>query len=136
MSWSGAGEIFNPGQRHLREEMDRKQIEAKIPGNEGHGETQVDLAGDSGQRNLHGIVEARRDVVRPAEVLARPARKDRDLRFGAGDPVDDLVERPVATDHDEQPALGGCGARKLRQMPGRLRQELVAVEPELAGACA
>ena len=43
MSWSGVGEIFNPGQRHLREEMDRKQIEAKIPGNEGDGETQVDL---------------------------------------------------------------------------------------------
>ena len=43
MSWSGVGEIFNPGQRHLREEMDRKQIAAKIPGNEGDGETQVDL---------------------------------------------------------------------------------------------
>jgi len=43
MSWSGVGEIFNPGQRHLREELDRKQIEAKIPGDEGGGETQVDL---------------------------------------------------------------------------------------------
>ena len=43
MSWSGVGEIFNPGQRHLREELDRKQIEAKIPGDEGEGETQVDL---------------------------------------------------------------------------------------------
>lgn len=43
MSWSGVGEIFNPGQRHLREELDRKQVEAKIPGNEGDGETQVDL---------------------------------------------------------------------------------------------
>ena len=37
MSWSGVGEIFNPGQRHLREELDRKQVEAKIPGNEGDG---------------------------------------------------------------------------------------------------
>jgi hypothetical protein len=43
MSWSGVGEIFNPGQRHLREELARKQIEAKIPGDEGEGETQVDL---------------------------------------------------------------------------------------------
>ena len=43
MSWSGVGEIFNPGQRHLREEMDRKRVEAQIPGTEGDGTTQVDL---------------------------------------------------------------------------------------------
>ena len=54
MSWSGVGEIFNPGQRHLREELDRKQIEAKIPGNEGDGETQVDL-----ENNVVRIAQAR-----------------------------------------------------------------------------
>ena len=43
MSWGGLVEIFNPGHRHLREEMDRKRVEAQIPGNEGDGTTQVDL---------------------------------------------------------------------------------------------
>ena len=43
MSWGGLVEMFNPGHRHLREEMDRKRIEAQIPGNEGDGTTQVDL---------------------------------------------------------------------------------------------
>jgi hypothetical protein len=43
MSWSGVGEIFNPGQRHVREEMERKRVEAQIPGSEGDGDTQVDL---------------------------------------------------------------------------------------------
>ena len=73
MSWSGVGEIFNPGQRHLREEMDRKQIEAKIPGNEGDGETQVDL-----ENNVVRIPQPRpkdpTDPVEPADVQggARP----------------------------------------------------------------
>ena len=66
MSWSGVGEIFNPGQRHLREEMDRKQIEAKIPGNEGDGETQVDL-----ENNVVRIPQPRpkdpTDTVEPAD---------------------------------------------------------------------
>ena len=43
MSWGGLVEMFNPGHRHLREEMDRKRVEAQIPGNEGDGTTQVDL---------------------------------------------------------------------------------------------
>ena len=43
MSWGGLVEMFNPGHRHLREEMDRKRIEAQIPGNEGDGTTQVDF---------------------------------------------------------------------------------------------
>ena len=63
MSWSGVGEIFNPGQRHLREEMDRKQIEAKIPGNEGDGETQVDL-----ENNVVRIPQPRpKDAKEPVE---------------------------------------------------------------------
>jgi hypothetical protein len=43
MSWGGLVEMFNPGHRHLREEMERKRVEAQIPGNEGDGTTQVDL---------------------------------------------------------------------------------------------
>jgi len=43
MSWGGLVEMFNPGHRHLREEMERKRVEAQIPGNEGDGTTQIDL---------------------------------------------------------------------------------------------
>jgi hypothetical protein len=43
MSWDGLVEIFNPGHRHLREERDRKRVEAQIPGNEDDGQTRVDL---------------------------------------------------------------------------------------------
>ena len=68
MSWSGVGEIFNPGQRHLREEMDRKQIEAKIPGNEGDGETQVDL-----ENNVVRIPQPRpKDPTDPVEPADAP----------------------------------------------------------------
>jgi hypothetical protein len=42
MTWGGLDEIFNPGAAHFREEMDRKRIEARIPGNEG-GPNTVDL---------------------------------------------------------------------------------------------
>jgi hypothetical protein len=43
MSWDGLVEIFNPGHQHLRQERDRKRIEAQIPGTEGDGLTRVDL---------------------------------------------------------------------------------------------
>jgi len=43
MSWDGLVEMFNPGHRHLREEVDRKRVEAQIPGNERVGATHVDL---------------------------------------------------------------------------------------------
>jgi hypothetical protein len=43
MSWDGLVEMFNPGHRHLREERDRKRIEAQVPGNEDDGQTRVDL---------------------------------------------------------------------------------------------
>ena len=42
MTWGGLDEIFNPGAAHFREELDRKRIEARIPGNEG-GPNTVDL---------------------------------------------------------------------------------------------
>lgn len=35
MTWGGIGEIFNPGQRHLEEELASKRVEAQIPGDEG-----------------------------------------------------------------------------------------------------
>jgi Family of unknown function (DUF6191) len=61
MSWDGLVEIFNPGHQHLREERDRKRIEAQIPGSEGDGATQVDLE--------HGVVRiaAPRPASAPAE---------------------------------------------------------------------
>jgi hypothetical protein len=54
MSWGGLVEIFNPGHRHLREEMERKRVEAQIPGNEGDGTTKVDL-----ENNVVRIAQAR-----------------------------------------------------------------------------
>lgn len=35
MTWGGLDEIFNPGSAHLRDEMKRRRVEAKIPGTEG-----------------------------------------------------------------------------------------------------
>jgi hypothetical protein len=54
MSWGGLVEMFNPGHRHLREEMERKRVEAQIPGNEGDGTTKVDL-----ENNVVRIAQAR-----------------------------------------------------------------------------
>ena len=42
MTWGGIGEIFNPGQRHMEEELASKRVEAKIPGDEGRPD-RVDL---------------------------------------------------------------------------------------------
>ena len=41
MSWDGLIQIFNPGQKHLADERDRKRIEAQMPGSE--GDALVDL---------------------------------------------------------------------------------------------
>lgn len=56
MSWDGLIEIFNPGHRHLREERDRKAVEAQIPGNEDKNATRVDL-----ENNVIRITEPARD---------------------------------------------------------------------------
>jgi hypothetical protein len=72
MSWDGLVEIFNPGHQHLREERDRKRIEAQIPGSEGDGPTQVDLE--------HGVV--RITAPRPEQV---PGGRSDDAPSGAGD---------------------------------------------------
>ena len=85
MSWSGVGEIFNPGQRHLREEMDRKQIEAKIPGNEGDGETQVDL-----ENNVVRIPQPRpKDPADPADAADPVEPADAAGGAPADDPDDE-----------------------------------------------
>ena len=42
MTWGGIGEIFNPGQRHMDEELASKRVEAQVPGDEGHP-NRVDL---------------------------------------------------------------------------------------------
>ena len=75
MSWGGLVEMFNPGHRHLREEMDRKRIEAQIPGNEGDGNTQVDLENN---------------VVR----IAQPRPKERPDDAPAGTPDDAADDGP------------------------------------------
>ena len=70
MSWDGLVEIFNPGHRHVREERDRKRIEAQIPGSDGDGLTRVDLE--------HGVVRIaaprpeQMPVVRPDDAASGP----------------------------------------------------------------
>ena len=68
MSWGGLVEMFNPGHRHLREEMDRKRVEAQIPGNEGDGSTQVDL-----ENNVVRIAQPR-PTERPHDAPQETAR--------------------------------------------------------------
>lgn len=42
--WDGLIQIFDPSQKHLADERDRKRIEAQIPGSEGDpNKTWVDL---------------------------------------------------------------------------------------------
>ena len=60
MTWGGLDEIFNPGAANFREEMDRKRIEARIPGNEG-GPNTVDL-----EKGVVRITVARKQVA-PAD---------------------------------------------------------------------
>jgi hypothetical protein len=72
MSWDGLVEIFNPGHQHLREERDRKRIEAQVPGSEGDGPTKVDLE--------HGVVR----IAAPRREHMPVVRPD-DAPSGAGD---------------------------------------------------
>jgi Family of unknown function (DUF6191) len=70
MTWGGIGEIFNPGERHASEELQRKRVEAKIPGREGDpnrvdldsGVVHITLAppvaaapGEEGESQAHGV---------------------------------------------------------------------------------
>ena len=115
MSWSGVGEIFNPGQRHLREEMDRKQIEAKIPGNEGDGETQVDL-----ENNVVRIPQPRPKTPGPRQTprthrrrRRRPRTSDPPRRRRPGRPRPRPLsrERLTAVEGVVGVVLGGSRAR-------------------------
>jgi hypothetical protein len=84
-------------------------------------------------RHGEGVVEAARDVEGADEVTARAAMDNRELgAFGACQAVDDLVDRPVPTDRDEQ----ACSARdrftgEVGQVSGPLGEERVAAQPAL-----
>ena len=72
--------------------------------------------------------------MRLAEVLARAGREHRELGVEAGDAVHDLVQRAVAADDDQQLVRRGGLARELDQVPRPLREQRLAVEPELLRA--
>lgn len=57
MTWGGLDEIFNPGSAHLRDEMKRRRVEAKIPGTEGEPNS-VNL--EQGHRPHHRAPQAGR----------------------------------------------------------------------------
>jgi hypothetical protein len=84
---------------------------------------EVDRSRFAREREPYRIVEACRDAVRAPEVLPRPCRQDRELDAGAGDAVDDFVERSVAADDDEQVVLRRCGAGELDQVAGPFGEE-------------
>jgi Family of unknown function (DUF6191) len=76
MSWDGLVEIFNPGHRHLREERDRKRIEAQVPGSEGDGLTRVDLE--------HGVIR----IAAPRPEYMPAVRPDDDPNRAGDDSLD------------------------------------------------
>jgi hypothetical protein len=65
--------------------------------------------------------------VRAREVHSGAAHHQRELDVAPDHAVDDLVERAVAADDDEQPcAAVDRASRKLRQVSGRIGEERVA----------
>ena len=92
---------------------------------------EVDLARAPAQRDLDRGLELARDAVGADEVPARPARDHGELDVEAGDPVDDLVHRPVAADrHEQRRAAVRRLARELDQVAGPLGEQRVALQPE------
>ena len=86
-------------------------------------------------RDAHGILEPRRDAVRPAEVHPGAERDRRELDIATCDPVDDLVDRPVAADgHDEPSAVADCTPRQFDEMSRPLGEQRLAREAEAFGA--
>jgi hypothetical protein len=83
------------------------------------------------EHDAYGVVEAARDPVGAAEVLAGAARQYRDLGLRTRNPVDDLVHRAVAADHDQERARRAL--RLLREMAPEFREHLVAAQAELGG---
>ena len=66
-----------------------------------------------------------------------PVGQHGELGAGAGDAVHDLVQRPVAADDDEQLARRAAASRASSvRWPGPLREQRLAVEPELRAPAA
>ncbi len=98
-------------------------------------EPDVDLADGARERDVHGRIEIARDPVGAHEVPARPPRDHGDLDVGPGRPVHDLVDRPVAADHDEplRAAVDRLSGER-RELARLLGDERVAGEAERGGA--
>jgi len=58
------------------------------------------------RRDPHRVVERRRDPVGATEVHSGAERHHREVDVAARDAVDDLVERPVAADRDDERRAG------------------------------
>ena len=76
------------------------------------GPTEVEWAGGPFGCDAHCVAEPLRNRVRARKIPARPARDDRQLHaLASGDAVYDLVDGPVASDHDEQEAPSSAASR-------------------------
>jgi hypothetical protein len=74
------------------------------------------------------VVELRRDLVGAAKVHARAERDRREVDAASGNAVDDLVQRAVATNRDDElrASLDGF-ACEVDQVAGALREERVTL---------
>jgi hypothetical protein len=68
----------------------------------------VDPHGLASEDNIHGMIRVLRDSRLPGEVVGGAQRHDAERDVASVEPVDHLVERPVAParDHDIGPAVG------------------------------
>ena len=98
-------------------------------------ESGVDRARGTAECEPDGVVELRRDPVRPSEVHAGAERDRRQIDVASGDAVHDLVQRPVAADGDDERRAGVHSLlRELDQAVRALREERLAREAEPRGA--
>jgi tRNA(Arg) A34 adenosine deaminase TadA len=100
MTWGGIGEIFNPGERHANEELQRKRVEARIPGNEGDP-NRVDL--EAGVVHIQlppGSVDLTH--LRRCIALAAQALDAGDEPFGSV-----LVDAEGVARHEDRNRVGG-----------------------------
>ena len=117
-----------PGARDVGEE--RRPVGA-VPAPVAHP-AEVDRLRLAGQRHPRRRRDVVRDPERADEVAARAAGDERDRRrvLDAGETVDDLVDRAVAADDDEQArAVERRLARELAEVPAPLAKQRVALEP-------
>ncbi len=113
----------HPGRADVGEEAARAALELDP--------AEVDRARLAAERDPHGVVEAGREPMRPAEVLARAARQHRKLGLRPRDAVGDLVHGAVAADHHEERPRRVL--RRLGEVPRELRQHLLPLQAELGG---